>query len=513
MPARLLRALALTTMLTAATPALAAPSPVDGFFGPILADAPDAGAITRRCDAYVAEIDRRVAELGAQRGPATIDRTLARYDDVVDLISAGSGEFSLYREVMADDARRGAGASCEVRLSAEQNKLSLSRPIYDRLKAIDAARADAATRLYLTRAIAAFERAGVNRPAAERAKIQALQDRIAALGTQFDKNIADSRRTVSADPAELAGLPQDYIDAHKPGADGKVTISTDYPDYVPVMTYAASEPLRKRIYTAYMTRAWPQNDVVLRQLLDLRQQLATMLGRKDYATLILEDKMLDTPAKVEALMSEMAAVAKPAGERDLAKKLAVLKSIDPAATALNAWTNAYVTQITQKRNFDYDQQAARQYFAYNNVRDGILKLTQDLFGVEIRPWATAKWDPLVETYEVHEGGRLIGRFYLDSHPRPGKYNHGNAVPLRNGIAGRSVPVAALVMNLPAGDHTTGLMEYNDVDTFLHEFGHLLHHIFGGQQTRWVGNRASRPNGTSSRRPRRCWRSGSMTTTR
>ncbi|MFX8410380.1 M3 family metallopeptidase, partial [Acinetobacter baumannii] len=93
-------------------------------------------------------------------------------------------------------------------------------------------------------------------------------------------------------------------------------------------------------------------------------------------------------------------------------------------------------------------QEARRYFTYAKVRDGILRLTEDLFGVTIRPWQTQTWDPHVETYEIFEGkgpraGQVIGQFYFDSHPRPGKYNHANMINLRAGVAGRSVPVGAL----------------------------------------------------------------------
>jgi thimet oligopeptidase len=138
----------------------------------------------------------------------------------------------------------------------------------------------------------------------------------------------------------------------------------------------------------------------------------------------------------------------------------------------------------QKQSFGFDRQEARKYFAYDRVRDGVLELTEAMFGVDIRPWNTPTWDALVEAYEVYDQGRLIGRFYFDSHPRPGKYEHANAVPLRSGVRG-SVPVAALVMNLPAGGHSTGLMEHGQVNTFLHEYGHLLHAIFGGQKQRWA----------------------------
>lgn len=475
------------TMLAGTAQAATSPSSVDAFLGAdIFATPADAAAITKRCDDTIAEIQRRQAELAAEKGAATLDGTLRRFDDLANILSSAGGEFTLYREVMADDARRAAGGACEVRISSEASKLSLSRPIYERLKAIPANRADAATQYYLKRTLGDFERAGVGLADAQRAKAQALQDKIAELGTRFDKNIADGRKTVTADPAELEGLPADYIARHKPGADGKVVISTDTPDYVPVMTYAKSAALRERLARAYGTRAYPANDAVLKDLLNARQELATLLGRKDYATLAVENKMLDTPAKIENLLTEMNAAAKPAGERDYARKLAFHQIAHPGAKTFAFWDNSILAQQVQKRDYAYDRQEARQYFAYDNVRDGILKLTQDLFGVQIRPWKTATWDPQVEAYEMLDQGKVIGRFYFDSHPRPGKYNHANAVPLRNGLAGRMVPVAALVMNMPAGDHTTGLMEHRDVETFLHEFGHLIHHIFGGQTARWAG---------------------------
>ena len=483
----MLRKLTIAALL-AATSGIAAqarPLPIDSFIQPIQADASDAAALKALCDRHITEIERRQRELEAETGPATQLRTLQRYDDMVNLITAASGESTLYREVMADDARRQAGADCEVRIANAVSKLSLSRPIYDRLKAIPLIGMQADTRLYLSRTLADFERAGVASDAAKRAQIQALQEELAKASTEFAANIAKGRKTVTADPAELEGLPADYIAAHKPGADGKVVISTDYPDINPVMAYAKSEALRKRLSLANLTRAYPENDVLLRRILDLRQQIASLLGRPNYAALVLENKMLNTPEKVEKLLADMAEAARPAAMRDYAKKLAAQKLTQADATKIEPWNNARLGRQVQQSLYAYDRQESRQYFAYNQVRDGILALTQDLFGVEIRPWKTAVWDPSVEPYELLDHGKVIGRFYFDSHPRPGKYNHANMVPLRNGITGRSVPVAALVMNLPAGDHTTGLMEHGDVVTFLHEFGHMLHGMFSPAR-RWAG---------------------------
>ncbi|HTN15733.1 MAG TPA: M3 family metallopeptidase [Sphingomonadaceae bacterium] len=454
------------------------------FMGPLLATAPDAAAIDGKCDLYVKEIERRIAELESETGPATVATSLVRYDELIALIGGGSGEFTLYQEVMADKPRRDAGGDCQVRLSTLASKINLSRPIYDRLKAIDASQEDAATQFYLKQALASFERSGVALDEAARAEIQALQEKIAAVGNDFDANIAAGQKSLKVAPSELEGLPEDFIAAHKPGEDGLVTITTDTPDYSPVMSYAKSDKLRHDLSVIYNQRAFPENDAKLRELLHLRQQLAEKLGRRNYAELVLEDKMVNTPKKVERLLEDMAEAALPAAKGDYAKNLAVLQELRPGATDIKFWETGWLSPIVQQRYYDYNPQEARKYFAYNDVRDGILKLTQDLFGVEIRPWKTPVWDKDVEPYEVYDQGRLIGRFYLDSHPRPGKYSHANMIPLRPGVpGGKAVPLGALVMNMAKGDHTTGLMEHGDVETFLHEFGHLLHGIFGGTQ-RW-----------------------------
>ena len=120
------------------------------------------------------------------------------------------------------------------------------------------------------------------------------------------------------------------------------------------------------------------------------------------------------------------------------------------------------------------------------MREGIFELTEDLFGFEIRPWDTALWHPDVEAFEIVADGAVMGRFYLDSHPREGKYKHANHIAMRRGIAGDTMPVSVLTMNLPKGGYDTGLMEHSQVETFLHEFGHLIHSILGGGQ-RWFGH--------------------------
>ncbi len=197
-----------------------------------------------------------------------------------------------------------------------------------------------------------------------------------------------------------------------------------------------------------------------------------------------KDRMLTTPAAVEAHMAELAVAAAPAAEADMALLQGTLAEARPGAE-LGLFNSSFARQRALLANYDLDPQEVRQYFTYDNVRQGVFDLTQDLFRIEIRPWQTALWHPDVEAFEVWDNGALIGRFYLDAHPREGKYQHANHIALRRGVTGETLPVSVLTMNLPRGGYDTGLMEHSQVETFLHEFGHLLHNILGGNQ-RWFG---------------------------
>jgi thimet oligopeptidase len=144
---------------------------------------------------------------------------------------------------------------------------------------------------------------------------------------------------------------------------------------------------------------------------------------------------------------------------------------------VNRWDAGYLTRLVRLQKYDVDSAVVRTYFTYDRTRDGLFKVVQDLYGVQIRPWKTPVWHESVGAYEILDGGKVIGRFYLDMHPREGKFGHAAAFPVRIGQKGRVVPISALICNFPA----EGPMDHLDVETFFHEFGHLLHWIFAGQQ--------------------------------
>jgi thimet oligopeptidase len=462
----------------AATTAMAGPAQAADVYrllGPVMS-APTVEQINTRCDYYINQIDLRRDALLGDREAANVANILARFDDIAALMLSAEGESGLYQQVMLTPELRDAGGACAARIAGLSSEISLSRPIYERLSALDVSGADPLIQSYYTETMDAFRRAGVSLDDTQRARVQEINDQLAALSTEFSRNIAEDVRTIEVAPEELAGLPQDYIDAREVGDSGMITLTTASPDFVPVMTYAESDDLRRRYSELYGQRAWPANDAVLKQIFTLRDELAQLTGFENYAALQFANRMLDTTGKVEDLIEQTDTAARPVAQADYDQLFAMLQQVRPGAERIEPYQLGWLSPKVQQANYDYDPQEARQYFEHDRVRDGIFALTERLFDVEVRAWNSPVWHESVGAYEVVEDGTVIGRFYLDSHPRPGKYTHANVVPLYTGSPrDGEVPVAALVQNMPQG-----LMEHGQVTTFLHEFGHILHFIFGSR---------------------------------
>jgi thimet oligopeptidase len=443
--------------------------------------------INQRLAAGKADVDK----LLAVSGPRTVENTLRPFDDAENELNvAGNNAFLLFS---LDDsaALRDKGQAMAATVSSAQTDLSLNQQVYKALAAIPTP-ADPATRHYLERTLLEYRLSGVDRDDATRAKIHALQDKITNLMLGFGRNIADGTLKVKATPAELAGLPADYIAAHKPGPDGSITLTTDEPDVDPVMDYATSADLRARLYTAYHSRAYPKNDAVLRDLLATRQEMASTLGYAHYADLATADQMIGSAANVEKLIASLDEASRPIAAREYQQLLAFAQKQQPGLTSITQADRRYWGELYRRSRFAFDAQSVRPYFPYDRVQDGILKTAARLFHLEFKPVKDAAvWDKSVDTFDVfdaaagHEGKRL-GRIYLDMHPREGKDKWFSSGPVVPGIAGRQLPEGMLVCNFSGGKAgEPGLMQYDEVVVYFHEFGHLMHHILGSQGE-WSG---------------------------
>ena len=289
-----------------------------------------------------------------------------------------------------------------------------------------------------------------------------------------------------------------------------MTLTTDPPDMMPVMTFAASAALRERMFLAYNTRAYPANRQILLDLLATRQEIASVLGFRSWADLATADQMMKSAANVRTFLAKLDEASREGARHEHALVLEFARGRQPGLSEIDITSRGYWYEQFRRAQFDFDSQSVRPYFPYAQVEAGVLETAAKLFKVEFRPSKAAAWDTAVSVFEVFDGGRMVGRFYLDMHPREGKDKWFSAAPVVTGVRGRAMPEAALICNFPAGDENDpGLLQYSDVVTFFHEFGHLMHAILGGH-TEWAGLRGLRRRAISSRCRRRCWRSFSAT---
>lgn len=467
--------------ITAAAQSVAVSQPT------VWASKPDVAAFEKIEDNRLAAAQRSVEALVAVKGQRTFDNTLAPFDEAVRQLNATAYLAGLMQQVHPDATFRDHATAMVTKASAAQTALALNHDVYNALAALDLSHADSATRYYVQRQLLEFRLAGVDKNQAIRDQLKKLNEKATEEQSMFDRNISDGQKSVEADPSELDGLPQDFIDRHKPGPDGKVLITTDYPDALPVLTFAKNDALRRRLYLAFDTRAYPKNQEVLTNLLKTRYEIASLLGYSNWADYNAADKMIRRGQNIGDFINSVNDAARPLADREFKMLLAEKQKTDPQAKEIWDYESSYIAEQVRREQYNFDSQSVRPYFPFQQVKQGILDAASDLFHVTFqREKDVPSWDPTVETWLVLDRGKPIGRFYLDMHPRPGKFSHAEMVPVLDGIRGKQLPEAILVCNFPnptASD--PGLMTYDDVETFFHEFGHLMHHILGGQQ-QWAG---------------------------
>ena len=449
-----------------------------------------AAALTSWVSERLAAHEAALSALLAVKGERTPGNTLRHYDAAIEQLNLAGAQAGILNSVAADKAVRDQAQMEAQRVGMAGSALSLNRAVYDALAAMQLEGASAATRHYVERTLLGYRLSGVDKDTATRQRLQELHEKATELSLTFSRNIQEGGKTISATPAELEGLPADYIARHpaQKGEDGTetVTLSTDPPEMMPVMTFAASAALRERMFAAYNTRAYPENRQILLDLLATRQEIASVLGFRSWADLATADQMMESAAKVRAFLGRLEEASREGAQQEHAQVLAFAQTRQPELEAIDITSRGYWHEQFRRARFAFDSQSVRPYFPYERVQAGVLETAAKLFKVEFRPAQAQAWHEAVTVHEVFEGGQLVGRFYLDMHPREGKNKWFSAAPVVTGARGRALPEAALICNFPAAEESDpGLLQYSDVVTFFHEFGHLMHALLGGH-TEWVG---------------------------
>lgn len=509
----------LTATKTSVAPALqsapveALPTDFDGL-SYVLASAAPVDTMNSLCTRAIATADAKFKELvddagvGKQEAPGFYALNL--WDEAELAIGAAAGPAELLSQAHADAKVREAAKNCAPALDAWQTKLWANADLFAAAKrmeeriGLDAMKGHGAKMVVLPEAkryvgeiLRDFRRGGAALSAADKETLAKLNERITNLELGFQENLSKSRLTLEVMPSALEGLPKDYVASHAPGANGKVSLSTDYPDANPFFQYAKDRNTARALYTQFDNRAADKNVALLEELLGLRQQKAKLLGYATWADYVLEPRMAGKVATVKGFLSDVAAAVAPRVQEEMKDYKAEAKTLglsNPDKPYLS--DRIYLEDRVKQKKYAFDSSVLREYFPVHAVRDGLLAFTSKAFGLRFEPIEAPVWAPGVIPMHVIDANtnEVLGQFYFDLAPRDGKYKHAAVFGLRTTKAiagkGRLMPMAAIVCNFaPDTASGQGLMRHDEVTTFFHEFGHVLHHIlsrasyahFGGTQ--------------------------------
>jgi len=450
-----------------------------------------ASEIRSRGEARLADARGRLTTLEAAP-PKEPGALLRGVDELVLALTNVSSELGVLVNVHPDLAAREACEAIQVAATELGVRFGQSRPIYDALSAARLDGLDGPARRAVELTLRDMRRTGVALDETKRVKAQQIRSRITTLSQAYSRNLRDDVRTVELPATALDGTPADYRAAHPADAGGKVKITTDPPDMAPLMTYSKDASARLALSKAYYDRA-RGNLEVFEQLRAARNELALTLGYPNFAAYNLEDKMIGTPESLDRFLDDVRAAAKAPAERQYASLLDCARREDPRIDGIGQWDQQYFFARVKDEQFKFDPREVRPYLEYRSVRQAILDLASELFGLvftKIEPEET--WHEDAEHFSVTMDGRPAGFISLDMHPRPGKNKWATSFGYKLGLAGRQLPHNVLVCNFPDPNASAGpaLMEHQQVVTFFHEFGHLVHGIVRGNVVEWA--RLGRP---------------------
>jgi len=408
--------------------------------------------------------------------------------------------------VKYNDALQEAYDDVRPQVIALSSKMSQSRPIYDAMVQLrsssEGKNLSTARKRILDESIRGMERSGVALAGEQQARYKEIKERLAELSNTFKTNLLKEEkasRVAVVDEARLAGIPEAVVEIAKSQAvddgvaEGAWHFLVNAVSYLGICQQAADRTLREEMYRAFRGRGVAgghDNRPVLREILELRQEQARLVGFANYADLSLDAKMAPSTTAVWDLLATLEAAARPVAEAEIDDLATFAAEVQGAPEGgLAPWDIPFWTERLQEDRYGYDAEALRDYFQLPRVLDGLFDLIAKLYGVEITESTDATvptWDPSVQFFEVRRNAEIIAGFYVDPYSRPGEKRGGawmNTVVGRDrllavGDLPSSLPIALFVMNArPPADGRPGLMSLDEVRTLFHEFGHATQHMF------------------------------------
>ena len=446
------------------------------------------------CDDHLANARAILDEIRSRAGaaPSTLsyEGTIGRFDDAMAEISDAQQFPYLMAVAHPEKAVRDAAKECDPKVEQVTTGLYLDAKIASVLKAYAAKdeKLEGERGRLLKDTVRDFRRNGLDLSPEKQEKLRALNKEITELGQTFGTNIAASTGKLSLSPHQLDGLPKEYV-ANHPVKDGKVEITTDYPDFFPFVTYAKDRKAALDLFILFTNRGGDANVKILERLIALRSQKAQLLGYTTWADYQTEPRMAKTSGTVREFLEHVREAVKAPAKAEYAEFMKEHVALGGKPTdAIPPSDRYFLEDLLRNKKYSFDSKELAAYFEVSSVTKGLLDVTASMYGVEYKQVPANAWHADVSAYEVYSDGKMIGKFYLDLYPRADKFKHAAMFPIRSakrlpGQAGKpgdyQLPMAVLECNFPkpsGSADSPALMEHGDVVTFFHEFGHVLHHI-------------------------------------
>jgi len=431
-----------------------------------------------------AQAELNTAIAGILAAPASFANTVKAFEAASADYSRALTPLVFLGEVSPDPFVRDTARAIEKVSDKKSVDLSMNEALYHKIEeaAARGEKLDPADERLMADTLRSFRENGFALPADQRERLKALQTRLNALAGDFARNISEKKDFLEVDADGVKGLPAPYVAKLKRAENGAYRVPVDEPNLTMYMRYADAAESRKAMLLKFNNRGGERNLEILHEALGVRRDIARLLGYPGYPEMVIKDKMAQTPANVYAFLGRLKDAVLGRARSDAAELLKIKWRTDPSATRLYAWESQYYARILKTERYDFDQERVKQYFPVNRVVEGTMKIYQKTLGVTFREVTNARaWAPGVRLFEISDAasGRLIGHFYLDLTPRAGKHDHPAVFPLRNGrvLADGSyqTPIAAMVADFPEPEPgRPSLLTHEDVETFFHEFGHLMH---------------------------------------
>ena len=462
--------------------------------------------VTPAVEVLLRDADAALAQATSDAVPPDYDALSAVFDVANERLSRAWGAVGHLNSVADTPELRAAYNENLPKVVDFQTRVGADEALFAKYQAVlgnpRSASLTAPRRKAVSNAVRDFRLSGAALQGAAKLRFAELQDRQAELGQKFSEHVLDATDAYAcfAGNDEVAGLPDDVKEAARAAAQAagqpgyKFTLHA--PSFGPVMQYAQNRALREKIYTAYVTRASDigpaelDNSALMRELLQLRQEEAQLLGYANAAEVSLVPKMAGSPSEVVSFLRDLARRARPGAERDLAE-LREFARTELGLPELQAWDRPFASERLKEKRYAFSEQEVKQYFTEAKVLEGLFHIIETVFEVRIRPDTAPLWHPSVRFFRIERAGsgdappRLVGQFYLDLHARPGKHP-GAWMDAAHGRWARpdgtqQTPVAHLVCNFtpPAvagGKERPALLTHDELTTLFHEFGHGLQHM-------------------------------------